>query len=87
MNQNINKELRELLNNPRVFDLLFNDVDNDDISDLIGYYTKARDFIEDDKWMYRLYFSKWNEYVNIHTDYSPVIDALIYFIDDEQIPF
>ena len=56
------------------------------VYEMIGHYTEAKDFIKDDNWRYRLYFTKWNEYVNIHTQYDPVVDTLIYFIDDEKIP-
>jgi len=86
MNQNINKELKQLLKTPIVFDFIFNDIKNDEVYEMIGHFTKARDFIKDDNWRYRLYFTKWNEYVNIHTQYDPVVDTLIYFIDDEKIP-
>lgn len=86
MNQNINKELKQLLKTPIVFDFIFNEIKDDEIKEMLGHYTKSKDFIKDDVWRYRLYFTKWNEYVNIHTQYDPVVDTLIYFIDDEKIP-
>lgn len=86
MIRTINKELEDLLKSPKGFDFLFNNIKDDEIKELFGNYTKARDFISDDNWRYRFYFTKWNEYVDIYTQYDPVVDTLVYLLDDKQIP-
>lgn len=82
----INKELEELLKSPKGFDFLFNDIKDDEIKELFGNYTKARDFISDDNWRYRFYFTKWNEYVDIYTQYDAPTDCLCYLLNGERIP-
>ena len=86
MIRTINKELEELLKSPEGFDFLFNELENEEIKESFGHYTKARDFIEDDKWRYRFYFTKWNEYIDIYTQYDAPTDSLCYFLNGEKIP-
>lgn len=86
MIKTINKELEKLIKSPKGFDFLFNDVEDEKIKSLFGRYTKARDFISDDKFKYRFYFSKWNEYVDIYTQYDAPVDSIIYILNGKQIP-
>lgn len=86
MNRTISKELEDLLKSPKGFDFLFNDIKDDEIKDLFGNYTKARDFISEDNFRYRFYFTKWNEYVDVHTQYDAPVDSLIYILNGKQIP-